>query len=301
MNQIEWIAVDWGTSHFRAWAMTADVKALAFADNDQGMGKLQSNEFEATLLNLINAWLDDARRIPVIACGMVGAKQGWREAGYQSVPCIPEGELARVMVKDPRIAVYICPGLQQLSDPDVMRGEETQIAGLLAQNPRFEGVVCLPGTHTKWARVQQGQVIEFQTFMTGELFGLLSTYSVLRHSVMSSDWDYDAFDEACQHALADPIHITSYLFKIRAASLLDGLAASKARAMLSGYLIGLELAASQPYWCNQTVAIIGDQLLSRLYCTALKQHGVNSQELESERLTLMGLARNYRTIVGVAA
>jgi len=175
----DWIAVDWGTSNLRVWAMRAS-GPVADARSDQGMGTLEPEAFEPALLDLIEPWLG-AAPMPVIACGMVGAKQGWAEAPYAAVPC-PPVSLATVTpnVQDRRLVVHILPGLSQASPADVMRGEETQIAGYLADVPEFDGILCMPGTHTKWVQVSAGEVVSFRTFMTGEMFALLSTGSVLR-------------------------------------------------------------------------------------------------------------------------
>ncbi|MEO8531980.1 MAG: 2-dehydro-3-deoxygalactonokinase, partial [Deltaproteobacteria bacterium] len=151
----DWIAVDWGTSSLRCWAMSADGQILAEASSDQGMGVLKPDAFEGALLALVGDWLD--RAVPVIACGMVGARQGWVEAAYRTVPATPIGlPMTRPKVNDLRLSVYIVPGLSQAKPADVMRGEETQIAGFLALNKDFDGVIALPGTHTKWARVIGG-------------------------------------------------------------------------------------------------------------------------------------------------
>ena len=98
----------------------------------------------------------------------------------------------------------VLPGLSQARPADVMRGEETQIAGLLAADPGFDGVACLPGTHTKWARVSAGEVVSFRTCMTGELFALLSERSVLRHAVGGEGFEEAAFAEALSDAIARP-------------------------------------------------------------------------------------------------
>jgi len=120
----EWIAVDWGSSRLRAWAMSGDELRDEFS-SDQGMLSLSQGEFEGALLRVIEPWLG-RHRVLVIACGMVGARQGWSEAPYQSVPCSPRPLiLTRVAALDPRLDVRIVPGICQTSHPDVMRGEET--------------------------------------------------------------------------------------------------------------------------------------------------------------------------------
>ena len=130
---ISWIAVDWGTSNLRAWAMGPQ-GPLAQATSDDGMGKLTPDQFEPALLRLIGPWLTTPQT--VLACGMVGARQGWVEAKYRSLPCTPVDAAAilHVPTNDPRITFHIAPGLSQNRPADVMRGEETQVAGVLARS-----------------------------------------------------------------------------------------------------------------------------------------------------------------------
>ncbi|MDZ4095977.1 MAG: 2-dehydro-3-deoxygalactonokinase, partial [Paracoccaceae bacterium] len=173
---------------------------------------------------------------------------------------------------------------------DVMRGEETQIAGALALHPGFDGVICLPGTHSKWTHVSAGEVVSFQTCMTGELFALLSTQSVLRHGMAGDGWDDAAFDAALSDALSRPEKLATRLFSLRAEGLLAGLAPAQARARLSGLLIGIELAATRPYWLGQPVTLIGAEKLSGLYARALAAQGVVARQLPGAACTLAGLA-----------
>lgn len=286
----EWIAVDWGTSNLRAWAMGSK-GFLAEASSEEGMSRLSRNEFEPALLRLVGPWLNKAETT-VIACGMVGSRQGWHEAPYRTAPCTPihSGSLVQVPTQDPRIRVLIAPGIKQTSPADVMRGEETQIAGALALRPDFDGILCLPGTHTKWAHVSAGEIVSFQTFMTGEMFELLSRQSVLRHGLAESGWDDGAFSDAVSDALARPERIAAKLFSLRAEGLIAGLSAQKARARLSGLLIGIELAASKPYWLGQAVALIGSEGLSQIYAKALDQQGIKAQILPGTDCTLAGLS-----------
>ncbi len=286
----DWIAVDWGTSNLRAWAMGPS-GVLASASSDEGMGKLSKAEFEPALLRVIAPWLG-AASMPVIACGMVGARQGWMEAPYRRTPCAPvaSGELMAVPTRDPRLRMMIAPGLCQTKPADVMRGEETQIAGALALLPGFDGVFCLPGTHSKWAHVSAGEVVSFQTFMTGELFALLSQHSVLRHGMAGEGADEAAFSQGLADAMERPEKISARLFTLRAEGLLNDLPPASARARLSGLLIGLELAAAKPYWLGQRIALIGAEALSARYATALSAQGVASETLDATACTLAGLA-----------
>lgn len=286
----DWIAVDWGTSNLRAWAMGQGGRVLAEAVSDDGMGKLTRDGFEPALLRLIAPWLG-AGRTHVIACGMVGSRQGWCEAPYRTVPCTPLDATAQVIAPtaDPRITVHIAPGLKQTQPADVMRGEETQIAGALRLMPGYDGVLCLPGTHSKWVHISAGEVVSFQTFMTGEMFALLSEASVLRHGMTGEGWDEAAFDSAVSDALSRPERLGARLFAIRAEGLVAGLSAAAARARLSGLLIGTELAAARPYWLGQAVTLVGAERLSLAYTRALSAQGVDAKGLSARDCTLAGL------------
>ncbi len=288
----EWIAVDWGTSHLRAWAMRGNV-VLDQAQSDAGMARVAKGQFEAALLSVVNAWLGSAP-VDVVACGMVGARQGWVEAPYSAVPSAPVPDTPiRVPGTDPRIRAFVVPGLKQNAPPDVMRGEETQIAGFLATHPNWDGVVCLPGTHTKWVQISAGEVVSFRTFMTGEMFDLLRGKSVLQHSI-GEGWDETAFAEAIADSLSKPEQLAARLFGLRAADLLHGQDAGIARARLSGHLIGAELAATRPYWLGQQLAIIGADALADIYAKALQQQGAFVETANATQVTLAGLtlARN---------
>ena len=287
MPTVDWIAVDWGTSNLRAWGMAGN-SVVAEATSDKGMGSLEPSGFEPALLDLISPWLGSGTT-PVIACGMVGSRQGWVEAPYASVPAPPPTGSIPAPTTDPRIDVRIVPGLKQATPPDVMRGEETQIAGYLAGNPGFDGVLCLPGTHTKWAQISAGEVVSFRTFMTGELFALLSSASVLRHST-GAGWDGDAFADALSDTMARPESLAARLFSIRADHLLNGTHGAPASARLSGLLIGAELAAARPYWLGQNVAVIGSETQAAIYAQALELQGLRAQKATADDMVRRGLA-----------
>ena len=289
-----WIAVDWGTSSLRIWAMGPN-GVEARASSDRGMSTLTPDTFEDALLALADGWIDGPTT--VVACGMVGARQGWIEAAYRTVPCAPlDAPYTIAPTRDPRLTVHIVPGLSQTTPPDVMRGEETQIAGFLALNPHFDGILCLPGTHTKWVHVSAGEVVSFRTVMTGETFAALSGHTVLRHSLGGKAMDDTAFDDAVSGSLSRPDSFFRDLFALRAADLLASQPPSVARGKLSGGLIGLELAATRPYWLGQAVALIGDDALCALYARALATQGVEPQRSDPDAVTLAGLARAYQAL-----
>lgn len=286
----DWIAVDWGTTNLRAFAMGPEGLRAEVMSED-GMGRLTPAEFEPALIRLIEPWLGQGVT-PVLACGMVGSRQGWQEAPYRSVPCAPlePGQLVPVPVRDGRIRVEIAPGLKQMRPADVMRGEETQIAGALALYPGFDGAMCLPGTHSKWVQISAGDVVSFQTFLTGEMFALFSTQSVLRHGMAGTGWDEAAFDAGVAEGMARPERLAASLFRLRAEGLIADLGADAARARLSGLLIGAELAASRAYWLGARVVLVGSAALTGLYARALAAQAVTVETLAAKDCTIAGLA-----------
>ncbi len=303
MKGLGWIAVDWGTTNLRAWAIGAGGAVLARATGGPGMGALSPDGFEPALIGLVGGWLPDWGTVEVLACGMVGSRQGWIEAPYRAVPCQPLATTGLVSpaVRDGRLRVRIIPGLSQARPADVMRGEEVQIKGFLTCQPDFDGVLCLPGTHSKWVRVSAGEVVSFQTFMTGELFALLGERSVLRHGMADGGRDDSAFAEGVGQALSRPERIAAQLFAIRAEGLLTGLSPAAARSRLSGLLIGAELAGARPYWLGQEVALIGAPGVSEAYRDALALQGVTARTEDAGDMVLAGLIAAQAEPGGVAA
>jgi 2-dehydro-3-deoxygalactonokinase len=293
---VSWVAVDWGTSNLRIWLMSKDSQVIAENISNQGMASLSSPaEFEQVLFECLESLLIDGEVLPVICCGMVGAKQGWLDAGYSTVPHNPLQYQMPVAVptKHRQLWVWVLPGLCQLKPADVMRGEETQIAGVLCQHKEFSGVLCLPGTHSKWALCQAGEVASFSTFMTGELFDLLSKQSVLRHSVIDDQWSDDAFKQGVQDAINNPAQLTSELFSVRARDILGNGATHFGKARLSGLLIGSELEGTREWWQGKKVILLGDSLLQSLYKLAMEQVNIDVVLLDGTQMTLAGLTAAY--------
>ncbi len=290
MSESAWIAVDWGTSNLRIWVMQGQDIIHEIRSNE-GMGTLSADEFEPTLLRHIEAWIDG--RVTVLACGMVGSRQGWFEAPYTAAPCSVLPQIVKVPAKDSRLDVRIVAGVKQDNPADVMRGEETQIAGFLKDEIDFEGVICLPGTHSKWVEIKAGHIARFQTMMTGECFALLSEKSVLRHSMR--DFDDQAFLQSAALSLQNPEEALGRLFSIRARDLLHG--DQTGRAALSGVLIGSELSAMRGFWDNGEVVVIGASDLADGYVAALREAGAKARRFTGSAMTLKGLQQIYEEIL----
>ena len=297
-GNISLIAADWGTSNLRVWGIDHEGKVVNTITNGKGMSSLMPSEFEPYLISLIENWLPKEKnaKCPIIICGMAGAKTGWKEAAYLKAPCPPinEEKTIQLETEDQRISVSIIPGIMQKSPPDVMRGEETQIAGYLSKNPGFDGIICLPGTHTKWVHISTGEIVSFKTFMTGEIFLSLSEHSILKSSVQSDDLDLTSFLEAFEDTYSNPALLSSKLFGLRAADLLENTSTKLLKSKLSGYLIGSELAGAKSYWLGQNIVMIGNNDLCILYQKALKKLGLNATIENAQNVTLYGLQQACR-------
>lgn len=294
-NSARWVAADWGTSHLRLWPMGKNDAPLCRIDSGKGMSSLKPAEYEPALLDLLQPYLQGGKALEVICCGMAGSRQGWAEAPYAAAPCVPPSFATATLapVRDARVRVHILSGVKQSNPADVMRGEETQIAGVLAQQPGFDGVICLPGTHTKWVSVQNGEITGFATFLSGELFQLASEHSVLRHTLSRKGWDTGAFEAGCREGAASPERLANALFGLRAGALLNGLDPVAARSRASGYIIGMETAAMRDEWLDRPVVIVGENEIAQAYASALNLHGARAQVADAETVTLAGLCAAY--------
>ena len=287
-----WVGIDWGTTNLRAWAIDKNGNILATSNTQRGMARLSPGEFELALLDQIEPWLNATGRTDVVICGMAGARSGWAETPYRETPCKPLSALSFVSPTscDRRISVSIMNGIKTRKPRlDVIRGEETQIAGFLNTEQNFSGVICLPGTHTKWVQVDNGIIVCFQTFMSGEIFDLLARKSTLSAFVSVSLGDDSEFKCAVEIALRNPADLAAQLFAIRADALLDGLTPERASARLSGTIVGAELAACKPFWLGREIAIIGNDRVSRAYESALKLQGLAPRVFDVTEATVKGL------------
>lgn len=286
--------VDWGTSNLRIWLVDSQGEILGERQSAEGMGSLERDAYPAVLEGHLSA-LGASPDLPVVVAGMAGARTGWKEAPYVETPA-PLVGLFQHAVRPEGVSrtVYILPGVCQREGGafDVMRGEETQLAGALEQG-LDNALFCLPGTHSKWALVEDGHVRRFSTVMTGELFNLISRQSILRLSVPEdgdAEADVEIFDAAVEQALEPGFALTSTLFSIRAESLLTSGEKTNPAARLSGLLIGSEIAAIRDDLLRHGKAyLIGTGKLTRLYARAIEQAGGEAVMLDGGLLVRRGL------------
>lgn len=210
------IGVDWGTTALRAWRIAADGRVLAARQRERGILKLSGGDFRAAFEDCLGDWHAEGGN--VLMSGMIGSRQGWVETPYAECPA-DIAALAGALTAVPGLArVWIVPGLSLRDGArrDVMRGEETQIAGAVGEG---SATVVLPGTHSKWARVEGGRIMRFTTYMTGELFELLTRHSILGRLMTGAAEDKDGFRQGVEAARDGASGLSGALFSVRSLGL----------------------------------------------------------------------------------
>jgi 2-dehydro-3-deoxygalactonokinase len=277
------VALDWGTTSLRVYRLDGAGTVLEDGSAPLGIMNVEEEKFEEAFEGTVGDWLDAAPEATIVLSGMIGSRQGWAEAPYLACPADVAG-LAGAMLEVPLArgrSAWIAPGLSTRNDgaPDVMRGEEVQILGALADLGGGDHLICLPGTHSKWARVSDGRVVGFATHMTGEVFDVLRRHSILGRMIEHAAWDDAAFLGGVEGAEATG-GLLSQLFAVRARGLFDELGPETAGAHLSGLLIGHELRAAFGQDRPERVTLIGAAELTDLYAKALSHVGVSCTALE---------------------
>ena len=255
------IGIDWGTSSLRGYLFAGDGRVSESLAEPWGIQHLPAGGFPAAFRGLVGAWQRQWPDLPVLAAGMVGSRQGWREVPYVDCPA-DVGRIARGLLAFDSEAgrIHLVPGLIQRGPlPNVMRGEETQVVGALARAPALaaDSRVVLPGTHAKWVQVRDGRIIGFETFMTGELFALLREHSLLgrpAREAAATPIDAAAIDATAREAAfarglavardSGPAGIAGRLFTTRSLYLTGELPPAATLDYLSGLLVGEEIRSA---------------------------------------------------------
>lgn len=285
------IGIDWGSSGFRAYRLGEDGSIRDRRTAASGIASLTPTDYAGVLQQQIGDWLHDAPAAPVLLSGMVGSRQGWREAPYADCPAGMAELVARlcpVNLGNGRVA-HIVPGLTCRGadgHPDVMRGEETQILGL---DLPPSATLCMPGTHSKHVQVRDGRIAGFATAMTGEVFGLLKSHGLIA-AMLAPDTgealDLAAFGTGL--ALSGrPGGLLHHIFTVRTRRLFNELSAEAASHYLSGILIGHELRATA--WAGKVV-IVGTGGLAMRYRKAFAFLGIDA-DVAPEDAAATGLYR----------
>jgi 2-dehydro-3-deoxygalactonokinase len=287
------IAVDWGGTSARASLLDEHGESVNTVSAALGVKSIPKNGFDRALQQLCGNWLHTYPQLPVIAAGMIGSNGGWREAPYVACPANLSA-LARAIVTVERFdgsLMHIVPGVRCLSPqglPDVMRGEETQVFGVLSTENVESRAFILPGTHSKWVWTEKREIAWLTTFMTGELFDILEKQSLLgqfmrEDGASAANPDSPAFLEGLDQAFAsyqEGAGMFSRLFSVRTRALIDGLRGNASREYMSGLLIGSEVAEGASLVARRGIPLhdlmlVGEPVLCELYRAALIRRDIS--------------------------
>jgi 2-dehydro-3-deoxygalactonokinase len=272
------IAIDWGTSNLRASLLDEGGGLIEARSAPGGIMAVPERRFAQALLSLCADWID-VHAVPLIASGMIGSRQGWQEAPYVECPAgllSAASQLVRVEVR-PGAVLHIVPGIRCMGGDgvhDVMRGEETQLWGAALA----AGSCCvLPGTHSKWAWLGEGGAVDrFETFMTGELYGLLTRHGILGRLMAFGAARPETFEAGVRLGLREHANAPHVIFAARTAGLMGDIDAQGLPDYLSGILIGIEIASATARHPQRSVTLLGDDDLCSRYETALQLAGIDS-------------------------
>ena len=295
------IAIDWGSSSFRAYLMAPNGEILDEVASGDGIGSVAAGAYPAILKRLIGRWLEAHPSLPVVASGMVGSRHGWREAAYVKCPAGPREVATQLTpVEADGRRVHLAAGLSYVDEaaqPDVMRGEETEIFGVADSGARL---IVLPGSHSKWAKVNGDRVVAFKTFVTGELFAALRDHTVAGAFARAAPAKSpgEAFSLGVRRGAAavaceGKSGVIGLLFGARSLPLTGGLAEDDAGEYLSGLLIGAEIGEARRFFPGEEPHVAGAEALVARYLAAFEALGVSARAAP-RRAAARGLFRIAR-------
>lgn len=288
------VAIDWGTTNRRLFTIDAKGTCLSEESDAAGVATLGRDAIAPALAEVQHRFAGH----PLLLAGMIGSSIGWHETPYMRCPVGLDALAASAIQKD-RDGPFLIPGICAAPDdvPDVMRGEEVQIlgaveAGLIPPN----GLICHPGTHTKWAQLKNGHIQRFRTVMTGELFALLRAHSILAPALYGDVAATAAFRQGVENGFTSRA-LAADLFSIRARLLLNALAADDAAAWASGVMIGNDVHFGlAEFGGDGAVGVIGDPKLTELYTAGLRAAGRDCFEVDGCTAFIAGAHGLFRRI-----
>ncbi len=295
------IAIDWGSSSFRAYLLSRAGQILEEMTSGDGIASVAAGDYPATLRRLVGRWLEASPSAPVIASGMVGSRHGWREAPYVPCPAGPRDVAERLTaVEADGRPVVLAPGLSYVDEagmPDVIRGEETEILGVADAGARL---IVLPGSHCKWAMVEGGRVVAFRTFITGELFAALRDHTIVGAFARAAPAKApgSAFALGVERGAGaaggkTKSGLLGLLFGARALPLMGKLDPDDSGEYLSGLLIGAEIGEARRLYPDAAPHVAGAEALVKRYLAAFDALRIGAHAAPS-RAAARGLFRIAR-------
>ena len=288
-ESIALIAIDWGTSNLRVFALSSDGAVLDVYRGREGILNVPQGQFPAQLEQVLARWPRLHEQVPVLACGMVGARQGWAEVPYVECPASLDVLAGRLQMVAQAPSVYLVPGLSHCSeqgDIDVLRGEETVVAGATGGRT---GVFCLPGTHCKWVRFDGDCVISFRTALTGELYDVIATHTLLGRMLnRDGAFDENAFDAGMERARRGD-GLLHQLFSVRTRGLMGQMDADAAASYLSGLIVCDDVRSAIASGYGEDVVVVSQGHLAHIYQRALNCMDVSARVVSAETSVVSGL------------
>lgn len=295
---------DWGTTNLRVHVVQPDGQIANTTTFKSGIKLVPRNSILTVFKNAMSGVELDYDPMPAILVGMVGSNFGWHEVSMQPGPLgVNElaGRLFRVPDAGGRDAIIV-PGVtgpSVVGSRDMMRGEETQAFGAMQNMPHETGMLCMPGTHTKWVKCEAGKIKQITTAMTCEVMDFLCKDSVLRTAVAESDSEtnFEVFAKGAQlGASGVGALLTAFSTRAESLSAQDPLSPSATKSHLSGVMIGSEIAAMEPYLGDE-LTIVGDPQLCSLYARACEELHIRATCIDGN----VAVAAGARTVFDLYA
>lgn len=273
------IGLDWGTSSLRAYLINAQGDVLDQLSSANGIMKVPDKNFEDVCQQTLDPWLQN-NNLPIIASGMITSRNGWLETPYASLPASAEqlaGALVPLHSESLRLNFVTGIATEHSGAPDVIRGEETQIVGVM-NSGISDATLVMPGTHSKWVTVRAGLIEEFSTYMSGELFEVLGKHTILGTLMKEGEFSETSFREGVKQGMDAGSKLLHTLFRARTLPLFKKMKEEEVADFLSGMLIGAEInGATAGQLTEDPVIIVGSGALTDRYAIAFEVIGQKYQ------------------------
>ncbi|BED89365.1 MFS transporter [Pseudoalteromonas sp. MM1] len=291
VDKISYCIVDWGSSNFRIFLMDHNDKLLAKKESEMGLLKIEGKDFPTALESVLKLWVPCYQQVPIFMAGMVGSFNGWHNVDYVETP-VDKTKLANGCFKFnlPWLATAaIIPGILHTAHEqnynDVMRGEEVQVFGLMDKCNRNSFKAILPGTHSKHVSVINNEICSLSSFMTGELFAVISQHTILGKKLPDQVFNEHSFRLGVAEGVTN--QLTHVLFRARTHMLFNTINPEHVESYLSGLLIGNELQAVS----KDFLFIVGNESLCRRYLIACKVLGIKAEHVSGDECFLLGMIK----------
>lgn len=248
MSKGKLIAVDWGTTNRRAYLLDISGNIIDSKSDDRGLLAIRNGDYEKEFYTLVSSWMSDENELPTLLSGMIGASTGWKETEYCSLPTGVNSLASNLVSVPSKSPIWIIPGVftrDLINTPDVIRGEEVQAFASIQDSHLNDTLIVMPGTHSKWVKMQDGQIVDFRTYMTGDLHAAILNHTIVSKLVSGpAEHNTEVFLRAVETGYDYSDDLTHIIFGSRSKVLFDELDSANINSHLSGLLIGAEIKSA---------------------------------------------------------